>query len=796
MFMTSRPTPLNFGGSSYRSFNLPRIKAAAALLRSGQPNVNDMRRQNSLLLISRLPEHLLSRIFMLVASTSVGQNDHQVVLSPNRSPGTFASSSTWSWVLLTYVCHSWRATALACPELWRYVDFSHPKWHNITLQRARMQPLEISAVVGRHNIQQLHRTLHLAHRIGSIEIDSSLHHIHILLANLAHPNPSIQSMTVRVNTAGHGVQDTVYDPPSFPLIGPVLPDMKYLELHSAPFYLVSGRFTSLTSLHLHDLTPCERPVLPQFLSALSKYPNLQHLTLNNAFPVIRSDIPFPRSTGSPAPSPRSQSPALSSSPSSTRTHSPSPQPFLPHSPNAEQRLGLSRLETLRLAGNIPEIATFLESVMLPPDVKITCTIISLVDWRQSITRFAHALNFHAHATSGAGRVPRTLIVSGLEEQGFPSVTASMAASGRTVQGVRLRLLTSYVRKEGSPVREKAGRSPSPPKSPPPGNNLWLDLTIGPDCNPDFSADEIVIRSFTTIWNALPLSKVQTLVLHDLDIVTQKTWTQFLKSLTSLRLVDISGHAPSGFVWALLLNANACAQREEREKERKERRQRKALKIVADAQNKQNSSGSEGNSPISEKFPMPPVSPLSPLTQSSRKLFVPHLVDVYVRGVDCSSGGYMMAPDAPVNSHCDLDDSRFLDVLLACLKARAQVTSSIDRPSLQLHPATLSPFALPSSGFPPRRPTSATSTQHSANKLRSLTIANCKYASRKTALELENVVSNFVWDQKGMIKDNTPQAVANPDPNADAARYRRVGKDLDGKVVTRHYYRLKAVLDEL
>ncbi|KAJ2930575.1 hypothetical protein H1R20_g6518, partial [Candolleomyces eurysporus] len=461
-----------------------------------------------------------------------------------------------------------------------------------------MQPLQIQAIVGRHNLQQIHRTLQLAHRIGSIHLDSSLHHIHGLLDTLAHPNPALESLTVTVNTAGHGVQGQVYPPALIPT----------------------------------------------------------------------------------------------------------------------------------------EIATVLDSLMLPPDVSLTCAVTCLEDWQQSMPRLAEALSVHSFAAASGGCPLQRLVISGLEEAAYPPAMAGVVYGGvhngvapLTVKGIPL-----------------------------------LDLTIGPDSDPDFSSDEIIIRALTYVWKSLSLGSVHSLVLHDLDTVTQKAWTQFLKTLPSLRVLDITGHAPSGFVWALLLNAVACIQREERERERREKREKKALKIIQDAAA---AAGRRPNSPESPPHsPLPPTSPLSPTPSSSRKLFVPRLTDIYLHGVDCTSGGYMVAPDAHVNSEWDLDDSRFLDVLLACLQMRSQAASAATANAM--------------SGMP---------VPTAMSKLRSMSISNCRGVPRQTALLFREFVSHSVWDQRGMLKDGEDTGLA---------RYRKVGVLGNGRDELRHYYRLKTLLDEL
>ncbi|TEB30124.1 hypothetical protein FA13DRAFT_1814784 [Coprinellus micaceus] len=790
---TSRPTAISRVGSpSSRPFALPRIKIAASTLFSrSDSRLTELRNHNLQRGPCRLPERVLREIFDLCAATSIGRPNAELSLPSPRTHGRQSSGGdqVWSWVMISYVCRTWRKVALEYPELWRYVDFSHPRWTAVTLSRAKMQSLCVHAVVGRHNLQQLHRTLQFAHRIASVHLDSSLHHIHGLLDTLVHPNPSVGSITVRVNTAGHGVEGQVYPLPAYPLVGPDLPSMRYLELHSAPFYLISNRYVSLQELHVHDLTPCQRPTVDQFMCALSKFKDLEHLSLDNAFPLLTNSVPFPHLHSPPISPTASTHQSPSSSPPTGPFPSLPPLPPFPKSPSTfkNRRISLPHLSTLRLTGTITEITTVLNCVNLPPDTSLTCVITNLSDWHQSMPKLAQALAAHSGASANAGFPVQTLVLSGMEVDAYPTARQGMIYGGAHTaaplisKSIRIRGFGS-----GKPGRKPSLRGRGPVRDGSPTGRASetrtpsLDLIIGPDSDPDFSTDEVIVGALCSAWKALTLGNVQTLVLHDLDFVTQKTWSQLMKTLPSLRVLDVTGHPPSGFIWALLLNAVACIQREERERERRDKREKKLaqrFRLRAD--------DDWCTSPD-----MSPTSPLTPNPSLSRSLFVPRLADIYLHGVDCSMGGYMVASTAPVNSHANLDDSRFLDVLLACLQMRSQASAICGGSN---SPWSSGSSAPPSATFTLSPGSESLSDPGSPvqfdllptqSKLRSVSLANCRSVAKGTALLLNEFVSHCVWDQRGMMK---------PEEDTGLARYRKVGQ---GPGAPRHYYRLRTLLDEL
>jgi hypothetical protein len=241
---------------------------------------------------------------------------------------------------------------------------------------------------------------------------------------------------------------------------------------------------------------------------------------------------------------------------------------------------------------VTEIANLLDSIVIPPSVCIICKVYTLFDLKTSVWKLAQQLSAHSWAETDRLSPLETLVVTRIES--CSRFTDSFQLNPEFRQTLRFRVF-----------REDCERG-----------EAAFDITFEPDEH--CSDDGLMIVALTATWKALALSRVHTLALQDLDIVTQKTWLELLRTLPSLRVLDITGRPPSGLVWALLLNAK-CQ--------------------------------------------------LSDIDEGAHRLLVPKLNDIYLHKVDCSSGGFMVAPTAPVNSHLDLDDSRFLDVLVASLTAR-------------------------------------------------------------------------------------------------------------------------------
>ncbi len=272
-------------------------------------------------------------------------------------------SETWSWVSISYVCTNWRRVALQSPDLWRFIDFSHPRWYRLTWARAKMSSLHVIATVTENNTRQLQRTLQLAHRIQDVHLISPIEKVRPLLEILAYPNPSLESMTIDIRSSPESESNDTYDTPSFPSNddGPPLMNLKYLELRNSPFYLFTSRCTHLTHLHLHDLPLTERPTLRRLLTMLELLNNIRSLILDHAFPI---NIEFEDSY--------------------------------------DQTICLPQLEYISLVGNVQEISNTLKYIAIPPSAHLACEISTLSNLTPAtLHRFAESLSTFAHAACAA-----------------------------------------------------------------------------------------------------------------------------------------------------------------------------------------------------------------------------------------------------------------------------------------------------------------------------------------------------------------------------------------------------------
>lgn len=321
---------------------------------------------------------------------------------------------------------------------------------------------------------------------------------------------------------------------------------------------------------------------------------------------------------------------------------------------------LPSLLYLNVGGSLEQIADFLEFITITPSCQLCCSLQRMDKISDNLWQFCQSISSFSSASNQD--VPIETLVLTCHEKST-RFTTSYEPNPEFLQSIRIRAF-------GAKAKPGCAK---------------FDISIGP--GDQTISDDVMIRTLSGILRALVLTSVQTLSLQNIDVITQKAWTEFLRVLPQLRVLDIRGYAPFGLAWALLMDVLS-------------------------------------------------IGPGIP------RFLIPRLEDVYLHSVDCSSGSLMVSPKEQVNSYTNMDDSRFIDVLVTSLKRRR-------RQKLEL---------------------------------RSLTVTRCDKVSQKVLEDARRMIPHLVWDIRGRMKQEP------------SASYRNIYPDVP-RNDARHYDRLKVLIDE-
>ena len=102
--------------------------------------INEKRKHNLRLPISRIPDEILSTIFCDLRSNFVSTAAIKIL------PRQHGLECLEGWVTITYVCHAWREVALDTSLLWCHIDVSSQvyNWMPELLRRSKESPLTIA----------------------------------------------------------------------------------------------------------------------------------------------------------------------------------------------------------------------------------------------------------------------------------------------------------------------------------------------------------------------------------------------------------------------------------------------------------------------------------------------------------------------------------------------------------------------------------------------------------------------------------------------------------------------------
>ncbi|KAF8123769.1 hypothetical protein EV363DRAFT_1355391 [Boletus edulis] len=225
--------------------------------------------RNPYAFISRLPTETLQDIFIHCA-----RDYHYHNLYPTKSVP--------SWVNVSYVCRHWRNVALDCPTLWSYLFIMSRRWTEVLLARSKQASLKIRVSFVPHKTQGLNcvrmvmkhveRIQELCLRLPAPFIQRGV------LSRLSSRAPRLQDLDITVEYPDSPVEWSSLlfdgDPPA----------LRTLRLAACAVPLYSFRLSALTVLRLVNVPVRFRQNTEEFLAALSRMQDLQHLYICHALP--------------------------------------------------------------------------------------------------------------------------------------------------------------------------------------------------------------------------------------------------------------------------------------------------------------------------------------------------------------------------------------------------------------------------------------------------------------------------------------------------------------------------------
>lgn len=221
------------------------------------------RRRNRLVPIFSLPDELLCRIFLEVASTS--------------------SLFDLKRIKTLYVCHRWRNVALHYQPLWSFIEYSDYRGDKAwQLNRSGVAPLTVKCTLLNHfspiTLRQLARH---ADRLQSVEIQGKAVYVVPFMASLAKFRlPLLHTIKVKpYSTQDLPDNETLYLPNT--LFTGRAPNLRSLTVRDACIkWELLGNLQSISLSRFSDEgPPISLPSFPTFLSALERCPSLKSLKL-------------------------------------------------------------------------------------------------------------------------------------------------------------------------------------------------------------------------------------------------------------------------------------------------------------------------------------------------------------------------------------------------------------------------------------------------------------------------------------------------------------------------------------
>ncbi|KAI0713621.1 hypothetical protein C8Q76DRAFT_466561 [Earliella scabrosa] len=240
----------------------------------------------------RLPPDVLSDIFVSYAEECF---DAQQIGSQH-------------WILLSHVCHQWRAVALSSPRFWSHLHLLRPTAFAALLERSKSVPLHISIAVDKNAFEYVGDIFDLVrnewHRVQEFRLAAPARDVQDFCRRLPMPGARLESLVLRENRSI--ADDRFGSEPPLPLANDasLFPHLRHLALRLMPFKWTDPIFRSpITTLRVRGrfsrkLAAGGHPdmgTFEQLLSVLKHLaPTLMELDLQEsiprALPLVRSNL--------------------------------------------------------------------------------------------------------------------------------------------------------------------------------------------------------------------------------------------------------------------------------------------------------------------------------------------------------------------------------------------------------------------------------------------------------------------------------------------------------------------------
>ena len=186
--------------SSVSEYDAEILQNDALILSLATANAGLKVRRNDLLLVNRLPNEVLGKIFLYCT-------DGWPLLA-TRNPWILDIAP--AWIQLTYVCSRWRQIALGYSELWcniqagivspwieRFIERAFPRLVNVDLEVLNARPMETDTIIS-----------HIS-RIRQLNAEGYVDAVAFFLSKLTRPTPSLESLSISGRPDGYPRTDAL-----------------------------------------------------------------------------------------------------------------------------------------------------------------------------------------------------------------------------------------------------------------------------------------------------------------------------------------------------------------------------------------------------------------------------------------------------------------------------------------------------------------------------------------------------------------------------------------------------------